>query len=72
MAYLWNMENATIKIAVEEINNNTLFTAIDKCTELGLNSLEVSKIIVFHNGGRKEMEWAFDRDKKIQGLQTKW
>ena len=71
-AYLSGMENATIKIAVEEINNNTLFVATDKCVELGLNTLEVSTIIIFHNGGIKEMEWAFDRDQKIQGLQTKW
>lgn len=63
----------TIEIVVKTLNNNTLFEATKECNNKGIETSEVSEIKVWDdNFNCHKMEFAFDVDGKIMGLQKKW
>lgn len=62
----------TIEIEVKEFNNSNLWVASSECSKQNINAMEVETILVWCGNTMKRMEFAFDVDGKIMGLQKKW
>jgi hypothetical protein len=62
----------TIEIETNKLNNNTLFNVLDECTKQGVNTKEVDTILVWVGNKLHKLEFAWNADRKIFGLQRKW